>query len=319
MQIVCPDCATTYQVDPSKLGRAGRTVRCARCKSSWLATPVAEPVFAMAFSHPDLGSGLVHTARRPDAPADADDAVEHTSAKPGATAPPDAEAEVEPGASPLAPDRADRTADADGHIQPGLESTTADGTVVEAADAPPLVPADRPIIIESDGNDIETLAARRAQQISKRRRRRAQSNLVLVIAALVAIDAALIVWRTNIVRLLPQTASLYATIGLPVNLRGVVIRDVAISRDTHDGVPVLVIDGEVVNDSARPVEVPRLRFAALGEGRNELYAWTAMPERSVLGAGEAVPFRSRLASPPAGARDVMVRFLNRRDLIGASE
>lgn len=309
MQIVCPDCGTAYQVDPTKLGRSGRKVRCARCKSSWLAAPEAEPVFAMAFSHPDLGSGHVHAASRPAAPADAGEAAEPASA----------EAEVEPGTNPVAADQADRMADEDGNIQPEHEGATIDGDVVEAADAPPLVPTARPIVIESGGNDIETLAARRAQQISRRRRLRARSNLVLVIAALLAIDAALIAWRANIVRLLPQTASLYAAIGLPVNLRGLTIRDVTISRDTHDGVAMLVIEGEIFNDSTHPVEVPRLRFAALGADKNELYAWTAMPERSVLGAGEAEPFHSRLASPPAEAHNVMVRFLNRRDLIGASQ
>ena len=38
--------------------------------------------------------------------------------------------------------------------------------------------------------------------------------------ALVALNAALIGWRAEVVRFLPQTASLYAAIGLPVNLRG---------------------------------------------------------------------------------------------------
>jgi hypothetical protein len=36
----------------------------------------------------------------------------------------------------------------------------------------------------------------------------------------------------------------------------------------------------------------------------------------VLGPGESLPFRSRLASPPADAHDVLVRFLNPRDLPG---
>jgi hypothetical protein len=40
-----------------------------------------------------------------------------------------------------------------------------------------------------------------------------------------------------------------------------------------------------------------------------------VPPRSVLPSGEALPFRSRLASPPPEGRDVLVRFFARRDLV----
>ena len=39
MLIVCPTCATTYQIKLAALGEAGRTVRCASCKNTWFATP----------------------------------------------------------------------------------------------------------------------------------------------------------------------------------------------------------------------------------------------------------------------------------------
>src|SRR4051794_32995563 len=39
MHIICPHCTTTYAIDLSTLGAAGRTVRCSRCKVVWLARP----------------------------------------------------------------------------------------------------------------------------------------------------------------------------------------------------------------------------------------------------------------------------------------
>ena len=39
MQIVCPNCRTSYGVTPTALGPAGRNVRCAKCKEVWLAKP----------------------------------------------------------------------------------------------------------------------------------------------------------------------------------------------------------------------------------------------------------------------------------------
>src|SRR5437763_798683 len=38
MLIVCPTCATTYQIKTGSLGEAGRNVRCASCKNTWYAT-----------------------------------------------------------------------------------------------------------------------------------------------------------------------------------------------------------------------------------------------------------------------------------------
>src|SRR5579875_915943 len=37
MLIVCPGCATSYRIDAAALGPVGRTVRCARCRSTWFA------------------------------------------------------------------------------------------------------------------------------------------------------------------------------------------------------------------------------------------------------------------------------------------
>jgi hypothetical protein len=65
--------------------------------------------------------------------------------------------------------------------------------------------------------------------------------------------------------------------------------------------------------------VPRLRFAARNAAGQEIYTWTALPSRSILGPGERLDFRSRLASPPADARNVLVRFFNTNDAAKGSE
>ncbi len=59
--------------------------------------------------------------------------------------------------------------------------------------------------------------------------------------------------------------------------------------------------------------MPRLRFAARNAAGQELYTWTALPSRSILGPGETLDFHSRLASPPTGAIDVIVRFFTAHD------
>ena len=76
----------------------------------------------------------------------------------------------------------------------------------------------------------------------------------------VAILAAVITWRTALVRTFPQTASLFATLHLPVNLRGLAFEDVKSSEEFDQGVMVLLVDGRIVNVTNRVVEVPRLRL-----------------------------------------------------------
>jgi hypothetical protein len=149
------------------------------------------------------------------------------------------------------------------------------------------------------------------------RRRRWQPDLAAIILTLFVINATIIGWRADVVRVLPQTASLFAAIGLPVNLRGLTFANVTSAKETQEEVSVLIVEGTIANTTGAPVEVPRLRLAVRNEGGGEIYAWTALPDRTVLASGETLPFRTRLASPPAEGRDVVVRFFNRRDLASA--
>ena len=47
MHIVCPNCSTSYAIEPVLLGAAGRRVRFARCKTTWFASS-PQPVPEMA-------------------------------------------------------------------------------------------------------------------------------------------------------------------------------------------------------------------------------------------------------------------------------
>jgi hypothetical protein len=121
-----------------------------------------------------------------------------------------------------------------------------------------------------------------------------------------------------VVRLLPQTAAFYKLVGLEVNLRGLTFKDVRITTETVEGKPVLVIEGVIVGEASKPVELPRLRFSVRDAQGAEIYAWNAVLEQAVLKPGERAWFKSRLASPPPEGRHIDVRFFNKRDLAGGS-
>jgi hypothetical protein len=139
-------------------------------------------------------------------------------------------------------------------------------------------------------------------------------GLPTVCAAMGALVLALVIWRVDVVRLLPQTATFYKMVGLDVNLRGLMFKDVKISTETVEGKPVLVIEGVIVGEARKPVELPRLRFSVRDAQGAEIYAWNAVLEQPVLKPGERASFKSRLASPPPEGRNIDVRFFNKRDL-----
>jgi len=202
--------------------------------------------------------------------------------------------------------------DAGGQPAPALSDIK-----IPTVDAPPLAPdaslqGDEPI--EPSPEDIERAAARRRDRQSARKRRSARRNAVpAAILILIMTIAGLIAWRKEVVRYAPQMASLYAAIGLPVNLRGLAFHDVKIKNEIHDGVPVLTVEGRIVNEISIPVEIPRLRFGVRNGAGAEIYSWSALPSQQVLEPGAALPFRGRLASPPPDGIVVEVRFFTKRD------
>jgi predicted Zn finger-like uncharacterized protein len=284
MRIVCYSCETSYEIAANVLGKFGRSVSCARCQAVWFAAARAPELTLTAESN---DARVTHG--RDDDPTPTVEPAGHSTALVPASA-----------ADPVLLDQRE-TVDFSA-LAPSLVPA------MEWAAAVDAVPADAP------HEDVETVAARAPPVERRRRSFRFRPSTLLVILCLTAVLAALAAWRTEVVRVAPQTASLFAHVGLPVNLRGLAFDAVRLSGETHDGVRVMVIDGVIHNAARVAVEVPRMRFALRNPAGVEVYAWTALPTRPLLNQGESLPFRTRLASPPADARDIEVRFVNPRDL-----
>ncbi|MGE5270102.1 MAG: zinc-ribbon domain-containing protein, partial [Thiohalocapsa sp.] len=304
MLIVCPSCATSYQIDAGSVGATGRMVRCARCRATWFAGPAQaeSPVDAFVDS-------LIAEAEAEHGPSPA--TAMHTVAAENFGGKDDHEHQDQP--VPVDEAAAQRFASVDAAAQ----------AIVEAAEAAPVTVADSPSLVppiehmplpesvapaEPEPADSESFVARRRRLQGKREKSRRTSRWTAIVLVLFAFNVAVIGARNEVVRFLPQTASLFAAIGLPVNLRQLDFEDVRITRETENGATILLVDGKVVSKAKKPLEVPRLRFAARNAAGQEIYTWTARPERSILPPGESMEFHTSLAKPPADANDVMVRF-----------
>jgi predicted Zn finger-like uncharacterized protein len=160
----------------------------------------------------------------------------------------------------------------------------------------------------------EKAAAKPAPKAAARKRRPKMPPLSQVAgwAALILIVIAIgwsgVQYRQTIASLWPQSASLYAALGLPVNVRGMALVNVAYQQDFEDGQPVLSVSGKVVNISDRELAVPELRAILTDDAQHELYHWTFDVGVPTLKAGAESSFITRLSSPPPDARNLNIRF-----------
>jgi Protein of unknown function (DUF3426) len=111
-----------------------------------------------------------------------------------------------------------------------------------------------------------------------------------------------------VVRLLPRMAEVYASIGLPVNLRGLAFEHVAARVEEAGKGRFLTVEGLLRNVTREERDVPRLRLVLADRAGRPVYTWTASSGIKALPPGETAPFRARLAAPPAEAQKITVEL-----------
>lgn len=265
--IACPHCGTRYQLPADMLGAGGRQVKCAHCGEAWQAGGAAMAGEAGA---PPEDDTLFDEAAERDLDA-AFEAAEQALAK-------ESDAAAVPVDSP--------------------------GTGAERTPVIVSRPAAMP-------RRTETGQRRKRQQAYARRQRRlrAQSPLArlrLVIRAvaltgLLLLIAVGLVFRVEIVRMVPDLAGAYAAIGLPVNVVGLEFRDVTTLVTLREGRPVLRVDARIYSVAPRRVPIPPVVVTLLDEAGHSIYEWRVTPAAADLEPGEVVDFSAQLNAPPEAA------------------
>ncbi len=289
MQITCPHCTTSYAVDPANFSAGGRMVRCARCQETWLARPEGMAMAGQTRDHAYAAGrdGEASWDRQPSGGDWQDQNPPHIDSP------------------PLSGDWGISE-----HNKIGGELDSNDGW------------ADEPLPGKTRGKWFgrfggSALSFKGAPSLRPKLPSHLTKKVTLPRACAVmgVMVFALVVWRNEVVRLMPQTATFFKMAGLGVNLRGLSFEDVKITTETVNGSPVLVIEGALTDITRKPVELPRLRFIVRDAQGSDIYAWNSVLEQPVLNPGEKVWFKSRLASPPAEGREIVVRFFQRRDIV----
>ena len=160
-------------------------------------------------------------------------------------------------------------------------------------------------------------AQRRAEILRQKKaeaeRRQRQSAVITGavwagVAASIALCLALaIIFRIQVVKWAPGTATAYAALGMQINGSGLLIDKVKAAPAIVQGHRTLVVTGALTNVSAGPRPAPAFRVTLLDKAGKPVATRiieTAPPV--ALKVGEARRFELQVADPPSGAADVEV-------------
>ena len=143
------------------------------------------------------------------------------------------------------------------------------------------------------------------------RRRGAGLAWTLAVLALVAgLVYAAVVDRDRVVGFMPAAAGIYASLGLQIgqNGLGLELRNLTTNREMENGLPALVIGGDVRNVSSGVRTVPKLVVILRDRGEHDLQNQTVDAPVDHLLPGESAPFHTIITQPAEAASDIIVQF-----------
>lgn len=242
MILTCPECASRYFVDDSKVGATGRVVRCASCGHRWNARNEA--------------------------------AVDDLFDEPEA---------------------------------PTLASQALDQEQVSE----PVAEADEPPVSALPGEELPKVFRARAD--AERRLREATATGVIwagMAAAMAVVVVAALIFRIDVVKILPGSAGAYAAVGLPVNTIGLVIDRDSIKAQPimQDGHAAVTVTGTIRNITEHDVLAPPLRVELLNKQEKRVAGQLAAAADAKIPPGQVRHFSITFLNPPRTAKDLQIGF-----------
>jgi predicted Zn finger-like uncharacterized protein len=172
---------------------------------------------------------------------------------------------------------------------------------------------------ELSGEQLQKAFRAKAEQVRKMREAAAQGAVWAGIgAAFVLVLASAVVFRLDVVRLWPRSASAYAAVGLPVNAVGLTIEDAHALPSLQDGHPALLVSGVLRNVRPKTVLAPPLSIVLRDKDNQPLLTRVISPGDPSIPPGQTRSFAVSLIDPPAGAANVDIDFVLGRKPVKAT-
>jgi predicted Zn finger-like uncharacterized protein len=174
-------------------------------------------------------------------------------------------------------------------------------------DVAPLVSA--PVAVAE--SDTEPRAGGRVQLPAVPTPRRSSSALgwlAYAVLMVVVLAAGAYFTKTQLTSRWPELAQYYEMLGIPVEAQAssFEVHNLTTTRDTENGLPALIIKGEVINISKVAQQVPKLKVTLLDNGERELQSWSFTVSDDRMLPGASVPFRTSIAQHNEEATKALV-------------
>ena len=183
--------------------------------------------------------------------------------------------------------------------------------------APPPAPEPPPVVErvepQVERSPVEAEAGTRRIQlpaIAEPRRRPWLAVGWVALLAVIGLAAVAAVWeRGAVMQAWPPSAQLYSLFGLAVPQPADVLKVTAQARrDEENGVPRLIIEGEVANISLEAQQVPKLKVELTDAGKRVVQSWSFDVSAERLLPGASVPFTTSIPRPNEAATGMSVTF-----------
>ncbi len=172
----------------------------------------------------------------------------------------------------------------------------------------PFVPVVEDDLVVSPIDTTKLAAARAARAAPKQE---AGGKVVVWAAAgvvVVGLIAAAILFRSQVVQLLPASQTAYAGLGLPVNALGLVIEGVSAKPVFQGGRPVLAVTGVIRSVRDGQASAPALRISLLDRAGKPVAVKVATPLDASVPGHASRHFAIGIVDPPASVHDLEVAF-----------
>lgn len=206
------------------------------------------------------------------------------------------------------PEAAEDVAWSDPEDDPGQDQSAEDS----AAPPPPPVPKKKKPARPAAEAEPETVK-RRMPMKPRRSPAVIAAGWVLLAAFVGGTAFGVAAYQTEIVKFWPATEALYAAFNEADGLEKTTFKNVSYKYEFEDGLPVLAIRGEIVNEGAARVALRPVQVDLRGDARQPLYHWTFRVPETALEPSQRAEFVTRLSSPPLEARDLVIRFVREED------
>lgn len=280
MILTCPKCQSQYNLDPAKLGAAGRDVRCVSCGNMWFQAaeegkpaPVMAEALPVAASAPPPETAAKSIADTLNSILEKDDAA--FEAVLSSVAKNVGKVEAAPPAS--------------------VPETS-------AAVTPMPAPAEKRAVVRQE--TVLPVVTHNPLGMGAT----AFGAMVFLFCAFLTL-APLFAAKGPVVRHWPAMSLLYRTMGFDVTApgEGLRISEITAEKRIDSKSKVLVVEGKMTNMSSRTVPYPPLHVTLTNEKNKTVKEWDLKPGITDIASGDIVPLMLQLEDVPDDGATVELR------------